>query len=212
MDLREPGTSEALEPTWIHPTSEVEPGAQLALGVRIWRHCHIRSGAKLARGVSVGQGCYVGGGAVIGEFCRIQNGVNIFDGVELEAYVFCGPSVCFTNVKWPRVEFPADGCYLPTRVGRGASIGANSTILPGLRIGRYAMVGAGTSVTRDVPAFAIFVGNPGRTAGWCSRSGQRLSFDSQGLSHCGADLYRFDAETNSVDLLGCGRLSVEPQL
>jgi UDP-2-acetamido-3-amino-2,3-dideoxy-glucuronate N-acetyltransferase len=193
---------EAIEPdAFVHPTSECEPGVELAPGVRIWRHCHVRAGAKIARGVSLGQGCYVGARAIIGEFSRIQNGVSLFDGVELEAYVFCGPSVCFTNVKSPRVEFPAGGCYLPTKVCRGASIGANSTLLPGLNIGCYAMIGAGTVVTRDVPAYAIFVGNPGRIIGWCSRRGQRLVFDAQGLALSDGDSYRLDLGANRVELL-----------
>jgi UDP-2-acetamido-3-amino-2,3-dideoxy-glucuronate N-acetyltransferase len=185
----------------VHPSAECEPGAFVGEGSRIWRFSHVTSGARIGRAVSIGQGCFVAASAVIGDGVRIQNGVSIFDGVTLDEYVFCGPGVVFTNVLVPRVEYPASGNYLPTHVKRGASLGANATILSGITIGQYAIVGAGAVVTRDVPDFAQVVGNPARQTAWVSRRGAHLIFSNDGQAACpSGELYALAAGV--VRLLG----------
>jgi UDP-2-acetamido-3-amino-2,3-dideoxy-glucuronate N-acetyltransferase len=185
-------------PAYVHPSAECEPGATLGEGTRIWRFTHVRAGAQIGRDVSIGQSCFVAASAVIGDHTRIQNGVSIFDGVTLEDYVFCGPGVAFTNVITPRVEYPAAGAYLLTRVLRGASLGANATILAGVTVGRYALVGAGSVVTRNVPDFALVTGNPARLRGWVSKRGDRLVFDEHHRARCASgEPYELDI-TGSV--------------
>lgn len=157
----------------IHPTAIVEDGAQLGDGVRIWHWVHVRRGATIGAGTSIGQGCYVGAVA-IGRGCRIQNHVSLYDGVALEDDVFLGPSCVFTNVKHPRAHVQRKHAYQPTLVGRGATIGANATIVCGVAIGAYAMVGAGAVITRDVAPHALMIGAPARRCGWACRCGETL--------------------------------------
>lgn len=157
----------------IHPTALVEDGATIGDGVRIWHWVHVRRGATIGDGTSIGQGCYVGDVA-IGRGCRIQNHVSLYDGVALEDDVFLGPSCVFTNVKHPRAHVPRKHAYQPTVVGRGATIGANATIVCGVAIGAYAMIGAGAVITRDVPAHAVMIGTPARRTGWVCRCGETL--------------------------------------
>jgi len=157
----------------VHPTAIVEAGAQLGERVRIWRWVHVRAGAVIGDDTSIGQGCYVDAVA-IGRGCRIQNHVSLYDGVTLEDEVFLGPSCVFTNVKHPRAHVSRRDAYAPTRVGRGATIGANATIVCGVSIGAYAMVGAGAVVTSDVQPHALVVGAPARRIGWACRCGETL--------------------------------------
>jgi len=172
-------------PADVHPTAIVEPGARLGDGVRIWHWVHVHRGAVIGDGTSIGQGCYVGAVA-IGRGCRIQNHVSIYDGVALEDDVFLGPSCAFTNVKHPRAHVSRKHAYQPTRVGRGATIGANATIVCGVEIGAYAMIGAGAVITRDVPAHALMLGAPARRTGWACRCGETLPrADHPACTGCG---------------------------
>lgn len=159
--------------------------------VRIWHFCHVMSGARVGDECSLGQGCFVGGNATLGRRVKLQNNVSVFDGVELGDDVFCGPSVVFTNVKNPRAAVSRRTAFLRTRVESGATIGANATVLPGITIGSCAFVGAGATVTCDVPAFALIVGSPGRRVGWMSRHGERLHFDAAGVAACPATGRRY---------------------
>jgi UDP-2-acetamido-3-amino-2,3-dideoxy-glucuronate N-acetyltransferase len=159
--------------TSIHPTAVIDDGAQIGEGTRIWHWVHVMGGARIGAGGSIGQGCYIGN-VTIGSGCRIQNNVSVYDGVTLGDDVFLGPSCVFTNVTHPRAGVSRKDSYEPTRVGRGASIGANATILCGVTIGDYALIGAGAVVTHDVPAHAIVVGTPARQIGRACTCGETL--------------------------------------
>ena len=162
---------------FIHPTSVVDEGAQIGRGTKIWHFCHIMPGACIGAGGQLGQNVYVDAGVRIGDKVKIQNNVSVYSGVTIEDEVFCGPSCVFTNVLTPRAFVERKDEFLPTRVGRGATIGANATIVCGVTIGRYALIGAGAVVTQDVGNHVLVVGNPARAAGWVSRTGERLGDD-----------------------------------
>jgi UDP-2-acetamido-3-amino-2,3-dideoxy-glucuronate N-acetyltransferase len=168
-----PGAVYDVEMDLIHPTAVVEPGAQIGEGTRIWHWVHVAPGARIGARCSIGQGCYVGP-VEIGAGCRIQNHVSIYEGVTLEEDVFLGPSCVFTNVEHPRAHVSRRASFAATRVGRGATIGANATIVCGVSIGAYAMIGAGAVVTRDVVPHALAVGVPARRIGWACRCGETL--------------------------------------
>ena len=166
---------------FVHPTAEVSPNARIGAGSKIWNQAQVREGAVIGKGVIISKSVYVDHGVEIGDHCKVQNNVSVYSGVTLEAGVFVGPHVCFTNDRVPRAINPdgspkdaADWTITPTRVCFGASIGAHSVILPGVRIGRFALVGAGSVVTRDVPDHGLVVGNPARLRGWVAESGERL--------------------------------------
>lgn len=161
----------------IHPTAVVEPGASVGEGTRIWHHCHLQSGALVGARCSLGKDCFVASGARIGDGVKLQNGVSVFEGVELDDEVFVGPHAVFTNVEAPRAFVSRRLEIAPTRVGRGATIGAGAVIVCGHTIGSYAFVGAGAVVASDVPAHALVVGNPARRIAWVSRLGRRLGPD-----------------------------------
>lgn len=158
-----------------HETAVVDPGAVIGEDTRIWHFCHVAAGARIGRRCVLGQNVYVAPTVVVGDDVRIQNNVSLYDGVTLEDAVFLGPSAVFTNVTTPRAEFPRKHEYRPTLVRRGASIGANATILCGHTIGRYAMVGAGAVVTKDVLDHALVLGVPACHAGWVCCCGVRLT-------------------------------------
>jgi UDP-2-acetamido-3-amino-2,3-dideoxy-glucuronate N-acetyltransferase len=162
-------------PPSIHPTAIVDPGARIGDGTRIWHWVHVGAGAEIGAGCSLGQNVYVADGVRLGNNVRIQNNVSVYAGVTLEDDVFCGPSMVFTNVINPRAHVPRKNEYRPTRVARGASIGANATVLCGITIGAFAFVGAGSVVTRDVPPYALVKGNPARRTGWICRCGEKLA-------------------------------------
>jgi UDP-2-acetamido-3-amino-2,3-dideoxy-glucuronate N-acetyltransferase len=174
----------------VHPTAIVEAAAQLGDGVRIWHWVHVRSGAVIGEGTSIGQGCYIGA-VTIGRGCRIQNHVSLFDGVTLEDDVFLGPSCVFTNVKHPRAHVSRKHAYAPTVIGRGATIGANATIVCGVSIGAHAMIGAGAVITHDVPPHGLMIGTPARRVGWACRCGETLPAPGPHVRclHCG-DAYQ----------------------
>jgi UDP-2-acetamido-3-amino-2,3-dideoxy-glucuronate N-acetyltransferase len=157
-----------------HPTAIVDEGAQIGPGTRIWHWVHVSGGAVIGAKCSLGQNVYVGSQVVIGDNVRIQNNVSVYDDVCLEDDVFCGPSMVFTNVINPRSHVPRKNEYRRTLVKRGASIGANATIVCGNTVGRYAMVGAGAVVTKDVPDYALVIGTPARQLGWICQCGERL--------------------------------------
>jgi UDP-2-acetamido-3-amino-2,3-dideoxy-glucuronate N-acetyltransferase len=170
-------------PADVHPTAIVEAGAQLGDGVRIWHWVHVRAAAVIGAGTSIGQGCYIGA-VSIGRGCRIQNQVSLFDGVTVDDEVFLGPSCVFTNVKHPRAHVSRKQAYQPTRIGRGATIGANATVLCGSSIGAFAMIGAGAVITHDVPRHALMIGAPARRVGWACRCGETLAEISAGATRC----------------------------
>jgi UDP-2-acetamido-3-amino-2,3-dideoxy-glucuronate N-acetyltransferase len=182
---------------FVHESAYVDDGAQVGAGSKVWHFCHIMGGAVIGERCSLGQNVVMMNGTRMGDNCKIQNNVSIYEGVELEDDVFCGPSMVFTNVINPRSHVSRKHEYLATRVKRGASLGANSTVVCGHTVGRYAFVGAGTVVTKDVPDFALVVGNPGRVSGWMCRCGVKVAAGSQPPAAatcvaCGT-LYRSDA-------------------
>lgn len=164
----------------IHSSAIVDDGAVLGEDTRVWHWVHVSAGARIGRGCSLGQNVYVGNRVVIGDNVKIQNNVSVYDNVTLEDGVFCGPSMVFTNVYNPRAEVSRKDEYRDTRVKRGATLGANCTIVCGTTIGEYAFVGAGAVVNRDVPDFALMVGVPARQVGWMSRYGERLALPLTG--------------------------------
>lgn len=177
-----------------HPSAIVDEGAQIGDGSRVWHFVHVCAGARIGKGVSLGQNVYVGNKVSIGDSCKIQNNVSVYDNVTLEEGVFCGPSMVFTNVYNPRGLIERKDEYRDTLVRRGATLGANCTIVCGVTIGEYAFVGAGAVVNRDVPAFALVAGVPARHAGWMSAYGERLDLPLTGNGECvcphTGDVYR----------------------
>lgn len=163
-----------------HPSAIIDDGAQIGDGSRIWHFVHICEGATIGENVSLGQGVFIGNKVTIGDNCKIQNNVSVYDNVVLQDGVFCGPSVVFTNVYNPRALVERKDEYKDTLVRRGASLGANCTIVCGVTIEEFAFVGAGAVVTSDVPAFALMVGVPARRVGWMSEFGERLDLPVEG--------------------------------
>jgi UDP-2-acetamido-3-amino-2,3-dideoxy-glucuronate N-acetyltransferase len=163
-----------------HPSAIVDDGAQIGEGSRVWHFVHVCGGAQVGRGVSLGQNVFVGNKVVIGDNCKIQNNVSVYDNVVLEEGVFCGPSMVFTNVHNPRSLIERKDQYRDTLVKKGATLGANCTIVCGVTIGEYAFVGAGAVVNKDVSAFALMVGVPARQIGWMSEYGEQLDLPLQG--------------------------------
>jgi UDP-2-acetamido-3-amino-2,3-dideoxy-glucuronate N-acetyltransferase len=164
----------------IHPTAIVDEGAQIAEGSRIWHWAHICGGAKIGKGVSLGQNVFVGNKVVIGDHCKIQNNVSVYDNVTLEEGVFCGPSMVFTNVYNPRSLIERKAEYRNTLVKKGATLGANCTIVCGVSIGEFAFIGAGAVINKDVKPYALMVGVPARQIGWMSEYGEQINLPLQG--------------------------------
>lgn len=157
-----------------HPSAIVDDGALIGEGSRVWHFVHVCGGARIGKGVSLGQNVFVGNRVVIGDHCKVQNNVSVYDNVTLEEGVFCGPSMVFTNVYNPRSLVERKDQYRDTLVKKGATLGANCTIVCGVTIGEYAFVGAGAVVNKDVPAYALMVGVPARQVGWMSEFGEQL--------------------------------------
>lgn len=167
-----------------HETAAIDEGASIAKGCKIWHFSHIMPGAVLGENCNIGQNVFVSPGVILGRNVKVQNNVSIYEGVTCEEDVFLGPSCVFTNVTNPRSAVNRRGEYAKTHVGKGATIGANATIVCGNDIGKFAFIGAGAVVTRTVPAYALLVGNPARQIGWMSEYGQRLKFDENDLAVC----------------------------
>ncbi len=169
-----------------HESAYVDEKTEIGEGTKIWHFSHVQSGAKIGSNCVLGQNVNVGNNVIIGNYCKIQNNVSVYEGVTLEDYVFCGPSMVFTNVMDPRCKYPQAGSkfYIKTLVKEGASIGANATVLCGNTLGRHCFVGAGALVTKDVPDFALVVGSPAKIIGWVSEAGKKLIFDKDGIAFC----------------------------
>ena len=169
---------------FVHPSSYIDENVTIGKSTKIWHFCHVSEGAKIGEHCNFGQNVFIGKEVIVGNNVKIQNNVSVYTGVICEDDVFLGPSMVFTNVINPRSSVNRKSQYLNTRVGKGATIGANATIVCGNNIGRYAFVGAGAVVVDDIPDYALFVGNPSRQIGWMSEHGVRLYFDENNLAIC----------------------------
>ena len=199
---------------YVHPTAIVDEGARVGEESRIWHWAHICGGAVIGRKVSLGQNVFVGDDVTIGDRCKIQNNVSIYDKITLEEGVFCGPSMVFTNVHNPRALIERKHEYRETLVKRGATLGANCTILCGATIGEFAFVGAGAVVTKDVKPFALMVGAPARQIGWMSEFGEQLELPLTGraaaaCTHTGA-IYELEGDVLRRIADGAARRAKEP--
>jgi len=192
--------SEEKKSYFVHESSYIDDDVLIGEGTKIWHFCHVQKGARIGKNCILGQNVNVGNNVVIGNCCKIQNNVSVYEGVVLEDYVFCGPSMVFTNILNPRCKYPQVGSkyYKKTLVKEGASLGANCTIVCGITIGKHAFVGAGAVVTRDVPDYALVVGNPARIVGWMSEAGEKLGFDSTGIAICDKSKKKYKLENNQV--------------
>ncbi|UVL91885.1 acyltransferase [Pseudomonas sichuanensis] len=177
----------------VHASAIIDEGAQIGEGSRVWHFVHICAGARIGKGVSLGQNVFVGNRVVIGDHCKIQNNVSVYDNVTLEEGVFCGPSMVFTNVYNPRSLIERKNEYRDTLVRRGATLGANCTVVCGVTIGEFAFIGAGAVVNKDVPAFALMVGVPARQIGWMSEFGEQLPLpvSGRGAVYCDHERVRY---------------------
>lgn len=182
---------------FVHPSSVVDEGCVIGSGTKVWHFSHIMSGSRIGKGCNIGQNVVISPGVVLGNNCKVQNNVSVYTGVTCGDDVFLGPSCVFTNVINPRSAVNRKNEYMKTHVGTGATIGANATIVCGHDIGEYAFIGAGAVVTKDVPAFALIVGNPARQTGWMSRYGHKLKFS--GASCDIADLQMGDDRASLSD-------------
>jgi len=183
---------------FVHPSAIVDEGCEIGEGVKIWHFSHIMPGCKIGEGCNLGQNVVVSPKVVLGKNVRVQNNVSIYEGVICEDDVFLGPSMVFTNVINPRSAVSRKHEYKQTLVRKGATIGANATVVCGNEIGEYAFIGAGAVITKPVPAYALVVGNPARQIGWMSEYGQRLRFDEDGKATCSESGEAYKLEKNTV--------------
>ncbi len=185
---------------FVHDSSFVDDGVIIGAGTKVWHFSHIQTGSVIGDKCVFGQNVNVGNNVKIGNFCKVQNNVSIYEGVELEDYVFCGPSMVFTNVMNPRCKYPQVGStfYKKTLVKEGASIGANATIVCGNTIGKHAFIAAGTVVTKEVPDYAMMVGVPAKQVGWMSEAGEKLQFDKNNEAQCSKTNTKYKLENGLV--------------
>jgi UDP-2-acetamido-3-amino-2,3-dideoxy-glucuronate N-acetyltransferase len=178
----------------------IDDNVEIGEGTNIWHFSHVQKGAKIGRYCVLGQNVNVANNVTIGNYCKIQNNVSIYEGVTLEDYVFCGPSMVFTNILDPKCKYPQAGeqYYIKTLVKEGASIGANATVICGHILGKHCLIGAGAVVTKDVPDYALVVGNPGRVVGWVSEAGKKLTFDKDGAAYCEKSGKKYKMENDRV--------------
>ena len=186
------------KPYFLHESSYVDDGCEIGPGTKIWHFSHVLRDTKIGADCSFGQNVVVGPAVTIGNNVKVQNNVSIYEGVELEDDVFCGPSMVFTNVINPRSHVSRKHEFRRTLVRRGASIGANSTIVCGVTIGQYAFIGAGSVVTRDVPAYALVTGSPARVRGWMCECGEKIVFDDE-QGRCSACGTRYQQKAGAVE-------------
>jgi UDP-2-acetamido-3-amino-2,3-dideoxy-glucuronate N-acetyltransferase len=189
---------------FVHGSAYVDKNVEIGEGTKIWHFSHVQSGAWIGKKCVFGQNVNVANNVIVGNFCKIQNNVSIYEGVELQDYVFCGPSMVFTNISDPRCEFPQVGAqyYLKTVVGYGASIGANATIVCGHDIGRFSFIAAGAVVTKNVPQYALMAGVPAKRIGWMSRHGAKLPKpDADGIMVCPKSGWKY--QLKEEELLVC---------
>lgn len=187
------------EETFIHPTAVIDDGASIGTGSKVWHFSHVMPHCELGKGCNIGQNVFIASGVILGNNVKVQNNVSVYEGVICEDDVFLGPSMVFTNIKNPRSHIVRRGNYTKTVVRKGATIGANATIVCGIEIGSYAFVGAGAVITKSIPDFALVLGNPGKQHGWMSAAGHRLDFDETGKATC--------PESNEVYILENGRVT-----
>lgn len=187
---------------YAHETAIIDEGCEIGNGTKIWHFSHIMSNCKLGNNCNVGQNVVVSPEVVLGDNCKVQNNVSIYTGVICEEDVFLGPSMVFTNVSNPRSGVVRRGQYERTLVKKGASIGANATIVCGHDIGKFAFIGAGAVVTKEVPAYALVVGNPAKQLGWMSEYGHRLHFDEKGIAECPESKEKYKLEEGKVSKVG----------
>ena len=187
--------------TFIHPSAIIDEGAQIGAGTKVWHFCHLMPGSRVGENCIIGQNVFIDNNTRIGNGVKIQNNVSVYNGVVLEDDVFIGPSVVFTNVINPRSFIERKQEFRMTLLKTGASIGANATILCGIEIGRFALVGAGAVVTKNVPDHALLTGNPARQRGWVSEAGQTLAFDGSGRAICPETGQTYKLEDNQVSPL-----------
>lgn len=185
-----------------HETAVVDDGCQIGKGTKIWHFSHVMPNCVIGEGCNIGQNVVISPEVVLGNNVKVQNNVSIYTGVTCDDDVFLGPSMVFTNVVNPRSAVNRRGEYLKTHVGKGASIGANATIVCGHDIGEYAFIGAGAVVTKNIPAYSLWVGNPAKQLGWVSEYGHRLKFDNEGIAFCPETKEKYILENNNVKKVG----------
>lgn len=188
---------------FVHSSSFVDKNADIGSSTKIWHFCHIMSGAKIGKNCTLGQNVFIGENVVIGNNVKLQNNVSVFEGVELEAGVFCGPGVTFTNVKMPRAFRSANKKYDKTKVGKGATVGANSTIICGTTVGKYAFIGAGSVVTHDAPDYGLVFGNPAKLHGFICQCGRKLEFKKNKKALCPNCQKKYILQKDSVRKTAC---------
>ncbi len=181
-----------------HETAVIDDGCEIGKGTRIWHFSHIMSGARLGENCNLGQNVLISDDVILGNNVKVQNNISIYTGVICEDDVFLGPSMVFTNIVNPRSAVVRKGSYVKTLVGKGASIGANATIICGNTLGEFCFIGAGAVVTKDVPPYALVVGNPGKQVGWMSEYGHRLHFDEQNLAVCPESDEKYELKNGEV--------------
>ena len=185
-----------------HPTAVIDEGCQIGKGTKIWHFSHLMTGCVLGENCNIGQNVVISPDVVLGNNVKVQNNVSVYTGVTCDDDVFLGPSCVFTNVVNPRSGINRRGAYVRTHVGKGATIGANATIVCGHDIGAYAFIGAGAVVTKNVPPYALLVGNPARQVGWMSEYGHKLHFDENGMAVCPESGQEYRMEGNEVKING----------
>lgn len=190
-----------MQAPYIHPTAVIDSGATIGAGTYVWHFCHVMPLAIIGSGCKLGQNVFIDNNVKIGNGVKIQNNVSIYNGVNIEEDVFIGPSVVFTNVINPRSFIERKNEFKPTLIKKGATIGANATIVCGITIGEYALIGAGTVVTKDVAAYAMVVGNPARQLGWVSEAGIKLVFDIEGKAFCSVHSQAYTLVDNKVHIV-----------
>lgn len=187
--------------TYIHPSAIIDEGCKIGEGSKIWHFCHVMTGASIGKKCSLGQNVMVAPGVILGNNVKVQNNVSLYEGVVCQDDVFLGPSMVFTNITNPRSAIVRRGQYAMTTVQKGATIGANATIVCGHDIGEYAFIGAGAVVTKHVKPYALMVGNPAKQMGWMSEYGHRLDFDEKNIAICPESKEKYKLENGQVHKL-----------